>query len=137
MNPYLNFNGNCREAMNYYKECFAGNLTLQTVGESPMASQMPSTAKDSILHSMLIAPGVVIMGSDMFWGEFANGNTYHLSVNCDSEQEVNKLYTKFSKDGRVTQALSQMPWGAMYGSLIDKFGKSWFFNYTKNNLPDK
>ena len=65
INSYLTFNGNCREAMNFYKECLGGKLNLQTIGESPMADKMPATMKHSILHSELRKGNVVLMGSDM------------------------------------------------------------------------
>lgn len=130
LNPYLIFKGNCLEAMNYYKECLGGNLTVQTIGESPMAAQFPAQSKDYILHSTLEANAVVIMGSDMFGQTFSNGDAYHLSVNCDSESEINTLFSKLAEGGTISQPLGAMPWGAIYGSVIDKFGKSWLFNYS-------
>ena len=54
INAYLTFSGNCREAMNFYKSCLGGELTLQTIGESPLGDKMPPQMKDSILHSTLI-----------------------------------------------------------------------------------
>ena len=48
INAYLTFNGNCREAMNFYKEVLDGDLALQTIGESPMADKMPQKMKDCI-----------------------------------------------------------------------------------------
>lgn len=61
LNPYLNFNNNCREAMMFYKEYLGGELSLQTVGGSPeMAAQMPPEMKDKILHSSLMSGAVTI-----------------------------------------------------------------------------
>jgi PhnB protein len=131
LNPYLNFDGNCREAMNFYKECLGGNLSLQTVGESPLAAQMTPQSKDSILHSMLESKSLTIMGSDMVGGTFSNGNGYHLSLNCTSDDEINSLFTALARDGKVTEPIRIVPWGK-FGSLVDKFGKSWLFNYSKN-----
>lgn len=51
INSYLTFNGNCREAMTFYQECLGGELFMQTIGESPMAEQMPLPMKESILHA--------------------------------------------------------------------------------------
>lgn len=53
LNPYLTFSGNCREAMNYYNECLGGELSFIVVGELPVASQVPPSIKDHILHSCL------------------------------------------------------------------------------------
>jgi PhnB protein len=127
VNPYLNFNGNCREAMNYYRSCFGGELTLQTVSESPLAQQMPPQLGNSILHSTLKAGSMTIMGSDMVQETLSNGNAYHLSLHCASEKEAGNLFTKLAADGKVTSPLEPTPWGALFGSVIDKFGKSWFF----------
>lgn len=130
VNPYLIFQGNCLEAMKHYAACLGGSLALQTVGESPMAAAFPPQMKDHILHSTLVANSVVIMGSDMSGQEFSNGNAYHLSINCESESEMNNLFSKLADGGKINQPLAPMPWGAIFGSVTDKFGKSWLFNYS-------
>ena len=132
LNPYLSFDNNCREAMNFYKDCFGGELVIQTVGESPeMAAQMPPHMKDSILHSSLISGGISIMGSDLNREKPSEGNTIQLCINCESEKELNSLFSNLSKDGKVIQAISDMPWGAKYGEIIDRYGKHWMFNFQK------
>lgn len=132
LNPYLVFKGNCREAMSFYKDCFGGKLDIQTVGESLMAGQMGPHPNEAVLHASLNAKNITLMGSDMHWSEFSNGNAYHLSLECDSEVEANALFTKLGQGGKVTQPLAPMPWGALHGQLVDKFGKSWFFNFSKS-----
>lgn len=133
LNPYLNFDKNCREAMNFYKDCLGGELFLQTVGESPaMAAQMPPEWKDTILHSSLTSGELVIMGSDMTREKRIEGNTVHLCIHCNSEQELNTLFSKLSDGGgKVTEPLADMPWGAKYGAVMDKYGKHWMFNFQK------
>lgn len=79
LNPYLNFDNNCREAMNFYKEVVGGELVLQTVGEMPaMAAQMPPEFKNRILHSVLTSGDIVIMASDLNREKRVEGNTVHL-----------------------------------------------------------
>ena len=96
LNPYLNFDNNCREAMNFYKDCLGGELVLQTVGEMPaMAAQMPPQMKDSILHSSLTSGDMVIMASDLSREKRIEGNTVHLCINCTSEDELNSLFQNF------------------------------------------
>jgi PhnB protein len=71
LNPYLNFNNNCREAMNFYKNCLGGELVLQQVKEMPaMAAKMPAELGDAILHSTLTTGDIVIMASDLHMGKF-------------------------------------------------------------------
>ena len=134
LNPYLNFDKNCREAMTYYKECFGGDLMLQTVSEMPeMAAQMPPDMKDQILHSYLMAEGITIMASDLNREKPQEGNTIQLCLNCDNDKELEKLFAALSKGGKVVEPLNDMPWGGRYGSVTDKFGKTWVLNFQKEN----
>lgn len=131
LNPYLNFDNNCREAMTFYKDCLGGELSLQTVSEVPMmAAQMPPAMKNSILHSQLKSGDMVIMASDLNRDKRVVGNSVHLCISCDSEEELNSFFSKLSVGGKVTDPLADMPWG-MSGALTDKYGKHWIFNFDK------
>src|ERR1700704_1615138 len=93
INSYLTFNGNCREAMTFYKECLGGELVLQTIGESPMAEKMPLQMKKSILHSTLTRGNLVLMGSDIVSEKgLVKGNTVSLMLDCGSEEEIKACY---------------------------------------------
>ena len=130
INPYLSFDNNCREAMTFYKDCLGGELVLQTVGEMPeMAAQMPPEMKDQILHSTLTSGAIVLFGSDCNQEPPSNGNTVQLCVNCDSREEQDRFFTALASDGRITEPITDMPWGGRLGALIDKFGKYWMFQY--------
>ena len=131
LNPYLNFPGNCRQAMNFYRDCLGGELFIQTVSEIPeMAAQMPPDMKDHILHSMLTSGGIVIMASDLNRAQSIEGNTIQLCINCDSEEQLNDFFNKLSAGGKVVEKPVPMPWGGIYGELEDRFGKQWVFNYS-------
>ena len=133
INPYLRFNGNCREAMTFYKESLGGELNLQSVGESPMCEQMPASMRQSILHSTLIKGALVIMASDMVMEEgLTKGNAVSMLLNCSSEEEIKTLYFKLSDGGKATHPLENTFWGALFGDLTDKFGNHWLLNYDKN-----
>jgi PhnB protein len=133
INPYLNFNDNCREAMNFYKDCIGGELTIITVGESPMAAQMPPGMKDSILHSSLRIGDNMIMGSDMRRKQLTDGDTVTICINCTSGDEQNKFYKNLSAGGTINEPLGEMPGGAVIGNLTDKFGKHWMMYFDKNS----
>src|SRR4051812_26040132 len=93
IHSYLTFNGNCREAMNFYKQCLGGELILQTIGESPMAGKLPEKMKNCILHSTLKNGSLVILGSDMVGDKgFIKGNTVSMALNCSSEKEIKSFY---------------------------------------------
>ena len=131
--PYLTFNGNCREAMLFYKDCLGGKLTLQTIGESPMADKLPVKIKQCILHSTLTKDAVVLMASDMVSEQgLIKGNTVSLSLNCSNEDEIRTCYQKLSTGGQATYPLEDTFWGALFGGLTDKFGNHWLLNYDKN-----
>ena len=129
LNPYLIFNGNCREAMNFYKDCFGGELHLQTVSEAPIAAQMPANLQNSIMHSQLTSGAIVMMASDMNREKLNDGNGTQLCVVCSSEVEINRFFNKLKEGGTITEPLAKMFWGGYYGSLIDQYGKYWSFNY--------
>lgn len=131
--PYLTFNGNCREAMNFYKECFGGELTLQTIGESPMAEQCPTGMEHQILHSSLENNGFLLMATDMLGpAGFIAGTDMAVSLNFGSEEEIKGCFEKLSSGGTVVDPLRDAPWNAIFGVTVDKFGKVWMFNYNKN-----
>jgi PhnB protein len=131
LNPYLTFNGNCREAMNFYKECLGGELTMIVVGESPVASQMPPAMKDKLLHSSLKTAELEIMATDMQPEALNEGNAVHLCLVCKTEDETKSLFEKLSAGGKVKQPLHEMFFG-LIGTLTDKFGKCWILECNKN-----
>lgn len=131
---YLTFDGNCKEAMNFYKEALGAELTMQTVGESPMADKMPVEKHDKIMHSSLLKDGaLLLMASDMMMGDkVVQGNTVNLCVNANTEEAVKDMFAKLSEGGEITHPLKEEFWGALYGDFKDKFGIRWMFNFDKN-----
>ena len=133
INAYLNFEGNCREVMNFYKECLGGELSLQTVGESALADQCPTAIHGQILHAMLTKDRLVIMGSDMQGKvSFTKGDNIALSLNCSSEEEIVAFYSNLSEGGHIYEKLGIMFWGAMFASFTDKYGIRWLLNYNEH-----
>ena len=131
LGPYLNFNGNCSEAMNFYKECLGGDLTLMTFEDSKQ--DVPAVMKDQIMHSTLrFTPHASVMASDCMPDQPAvNGTSITISVNCESEESINKFYAALAKGGKETMPLADTFWGARFGMLTDKFGMQWMFNFDK------
>jgi PhnB protein len=131
LNAYLHFNGDCREAMNFYKSCLGGELELMAVGESPMAAQMPPGAKNNIMHSLLKSGSLSIMASDwMSPGTMTKGNNISLSLSCSSNKEADALYAKLSAGGTASHPLKDEFFG-YFGDLKDKFGITWMVNVMK------
>ena len=134
IHSYLTFNGNCREAMTFYQECLGGELTFQTIGESPLSKKMPKQMKDSILHATLTKEALILQGSDMVpQTGLLKGNSVSLSLNCSSEEEIKNVYAKLSSEGKADHPLEVTFWGALFGNLTDKYGNHWILNYNKNS----
>lgn len=129
LNPYLNFNGNCREAMTFYAEGLSGNLELMPFSKAPMP--LPDGADDYIMHAILTIGDIVIMASDNMPGQppIIFGDSTYLSISAGSLEEIEQLYTYFSQEGKITMPLQDTFWGARFGIVIDKFGIGWMFNY--------
>jgi PhnB protein len=127
---YLTFNGNCREAMTFYNACLGGQLHFQTVGDSPLAANLPGRMKKAILHATLTLGEMVIMGSDMVSEKgLVKGNAVSLMLHCNSEDEIKDLYKKLSKGGEAIQPIRISFWGALLGDLLDKYGNQWLLHY--------
>jgi PhnB protein len=128
LNPYINFTDKTREAMQFYKSIFGGNLEMNTFKEYN-ASHDPSD-DDKIMHSMLEADnGITFMAadtpSDM---EFKAGTNYSMSLSGDDEAELAGYYEKLAAGGAVVMPLEQAPWGDKFGMVTDKYGIQWLVN---------
>lgn len=127
---YLFFDGNAREAMTFYKDCLGGDLQVMSYADAP--GNHPPEAKDRVMHACLSNGSHILMASDMPPGAtFKQGENFSISLSCDSQQEVDKLFGALGKNGKVTMALHDAFWGAYFGMLTDRFGVSWMFNFEK------
>jgi PhnB protein len=125
LNPYINFTGNTKEAMEFYHSVFGGTLTMTTYKEGGISSA-PENA-DKIMHAMLIADnGMTIMGSDAM--EETTGTTISLSLSGDMSGELTSYYEKLSQGGSIMEPLKLAPWGDTFGMLTDKYGIRWMVN---------
>lgn len=127
---YLNFSGNCREAMSFYQQCLGGELSVRLLGEQTEANQMPTQMKNLVLHATLINQNLVIMGSDMLGDEgLVKGNAVSLMLHCDNQEEMKEFYHKLSFEGKQIQPLTQSTFGEWFGDLIDKYNNQWLLYY--------
>lgn len=130
MNPYLNFNGNCREALGHYQQVLGAKLLFQhTWAESPMADQMPEGQGDAIMHATLQFPdGSLLMAADYPPADFKPMQGFSLSVNAASVEEAERLFAGLSEGGVVTMPLEPTFWAERFGMCTDRFGTSWMVN---------
>ncbi len=133
INPYLRFNDEkCREAMNFYQSILGGELTFQTVGESPMAKEMPKETHNRIMHATLKNEGGEFFGSDMMRDKAVIGDHIALAIDCKSEEELRSLFDKLSAGGEAFMAPEEAFWGAFFAMTTDKYGVEWMLNYYKD-----
>jgi PhnB protein len=134
INTYLTFNGNCREAMTFYRDCLGGELCLQTIGESPMAQHMPPQIGNYILHGVLLKDGFQIMGTDLVEdGELVRGNAVSMMLHCSTAEEMLHYYRQLSVGGKATHPVVESFWGGLFGNLTDKFGNCWLLSYDRDD----
>ena len=141
VNIYLTFDGNCKEAFEYYKSIFGGEFQSEsTFGEMPPQEGMPPITddyKDRIMHvSLPISSETILMGSDKGggWGpDLTIGNNFSISVNPASKEEADRIFGGLSEGGTVTMPLAATFWGAYFGMLTDKFGINWMVNFELKN----
>jgi len=128
LNPYISFNGNARQAMEFYKDVFGGDLAVNTFGEYGMEGPQA----DKVMHAMLEAPsGFTLMGADYPPGsERQHGNDNTISLSGEDESELRGYWDKLSDGGTVTMPLEKQMWGDTFGMCTDKFGHDWMVNIT-------
>ena len=130
LHSYLTFSGNCREAMTFYQDCLGGELSFQTIGESPLPPGLPAHMKNYLVHASLCRNGFVLMASDMVGEQgLVKGNAVSMMLQCSSPEEIRTCYEKLSRDGQAAQALEPTYWGGLSGDLTDKFGNHWLLHY--------
>ena len=130
LNPYLSFKDNTREAMDFYRTVFGGELDVSTFKDFH-ASQDP-IEDNMIMHSVLEADnGITIMASDTpSRMEYRAGTNMSMSLSGDNEAELKSYFEKLSVGGIVIMPLEKAMWGDSFGMFTDKFGVQWLVNIT-------
>ncbi len=128
VSTYLTFDGNCRQAFEFYREVFGGEFEmLSTFGESPDDMGVPEELKDAVMHVSLPIGKSVLMGSDNTpqGPPLAVGNNFSLSVDAESREQADQLLARLSTGGAVTMPMDVTFWGAYFGMCSDRFGINW------------
>lgn len=123
LNTYISFNGNARQAMEFYKSIFGGELTISTFADQ----HVPNAPADGVMHAQLAVDGKpILMGSDGMDQAALSG--FSLSLSGSNAEELRGYFEKLSEGGKVTKPLEKESWGDEFGMLQDKFGLSWMVN---------
>lgn len=126
LNPYLSFRDRTREAMEFYRSVFGGELEIDVFGSYPEMGHDPSE-NDLVMHAQLTTPnGLVLMASDTPSGmEHKEPQGFSISYSGGDTDAVRTVWEKLADGGTVTMPLDTPPWGGLFGMLTDRFGIDW------------
>ncbi|MFC6332731.1 VOC family protein [Paenibacillus septentrionalis] len=128
---YLTFNGNCREAVSFYKDVFeTEEPKFMTFGDAPHGSDsVQEEAKDLIMHTRLVIDGSTVMFSDTFPGApYSVGNNITLAYVAENAEKLKAVYERLKENGNVKMELQETFWSKLYGQVEDRFGVLWQLN---------
>lgn len=132
--PYLNFDGNAKEALAHYEKALGGKVVqLQTFADANMAQE--ESMKDKVMHAVFEAGNLKFMVSDCPPGvKVIPGDQVSLSLNFGDMESIERTFNALSEGGQITMPLQDTFWGARFGMAKDKFGIHWMFNH---DIPGK
>ena len=134
--PYIAFKGNCRQAIEFYKEALGAELLYAgTYGDSPMAEMGPA---DAIMHATIKVGDTHIMMCDDLRPEGASGpSNISLALGLSDAAKARQYFDDLSDGGKVTMPLDKTFWAEAFGMLTDKFGINWMVNCDSPHSADK
>ena len=134
LNPYLNFDGNAREALEFYHDVFGGSLAVTTFAEMPMPGAEPGPDDaNKVMHGMLTGDNdIVLMVADVPPQMTYDPTKNSISLSGDDEAMLRGFWDKLGVGGDETVPLATAPWGDTFGMLTDKFGVPWMVNIVKS-----
>ncbi len=130
--PYLSFDGNGEEALNFYKEILNGRIDVMTRYDNP-AMQVPEDYKNKILHARFYFGDQTIFASDVMPGKAGNqpSGRVALSLGLQDEELAKKIFDQLAVGGTIGVPYAKQFWGDWHGNLIDRFGICWMLNAAK------
>jgi PhnB protein len=127
MNPYLQFQDQAREAMEFYRSVFGGELSMDTFGSMGMSGA--AVNDDRIMHAQLVSDHLVLMGADVPDGvPYQPGSAISISLSGDDEATLRGYFDGLADGGTVVEPLVEAPWGDLFGMCLDRFGTAWMVN---------
>jgi PhnB protein len=132
LDPYLHFDGNCEEALNFYAHIFGGNIAdLRHFEGSPLESQLPAGSGGKVMHARFVSPTLHFMASDGMAARGREGGRISLALATRDTHDAERVFNELAEGGKITHPFGDTFWGAKFGMLTDKFGIDWMINCDK------
>ena len=130
VNAYLNFNGQCEEAFQFYAKVLGGRIEGNfRYSGTPMAGQVPAEWQDKIMHTALILNnGGTVLGADVPPGHFQPAQGFSMSLVMPDAQQAERIFHALAEGGNVMMPIQQTFWSPRFGLLTDRFGIPWMIN---------
>jgi PhnB protein len=127
--PYLTFDGNCEEALNFYSKILDGKVTIQSRYDNP-AMRAPKEFQNKVLHASLEFGKHIILACDVIPGHTVSRGSLDISISLTvtNPDEGRKIMEQLADGGVVHVPYEKQFWGAWHGNLKDKFGIKWMMN---------
>lgn len=137
VNPYLSFNGQCREAFELYASCFEGSITfIVPWGETPAAETVPPDWQSKIIHATLLLGGQTLQGADAPPGQYEAPKGFSLSLTAKDEAEAKRFFELLAEGGAIRMPVQQTFWAPAFGMLVDRFGIPWMIQCGRFSVDD-
>lgn len=131
-NPYVTFDGNCAEALDFYAQCLGASLeAMHRYAGSPLEKDLPPDSKwgDKVMHASLVWHNFRLMASDRPPQQpHAGFHGISLSISVDDTAEAERIFAALSQGGQTTMPIAQTFWARRFGMLVDRFGLTWMVN---------
>jgi len=132
INTYLIFDGNCRKAMEFYKKCLGGKLSIMDYGDAPGCEKMPAKYKKWVIHARLTIGNEVLMASDTRIDmPVHQGNNFFISIQGKNVAHAQKLFKALSYKGKVEMPPQETFFAKSFCMFTDQFGIKWMINVEK------
>jgi PhnB protein len=133
LNPYLTFNGQCKEAMEFYAKALRGQVVMMMKnGDMPAGDQMPGAAPDLIMHARIVMGDQVLMASDATADCHVDTRGMMVSTVVETPAEAERIYGELSAGGQITMPMAETFWAHRFGMFTDRFGIPWMVNCEKS-----
>ncbi|MEX2302209.1 MAG: VOC family protein [Bryobacterales bacterium] len=126
--PYLNFNGQCAAAFQFYEKCLGGKAEIMTFGNSPMAKETPPESHSKVMHASLAVGDAILMGSNGCPGGVVQSKGSYVALVLKDLKEAQRIFEALTTNGTVEMPLTETFWAAGFATFVDQFGTPWMIN---------